>query len=108
LAFSQSFGIALAGVILMAAGFALPYAVMVVAAQKQYPREPAGPVALYTTLASVIPIAAIPLFGSALTEGYGEEALLGIAIFIGIAGLLQIKPTDRPLEPAEPGAPAAT
>ena len=77
LAFSQSFGIALLGVLLMAAGFALPYAVMIVAAQKQYPREPADPVALYTTVASVIPIAAIPLFGSALTEGYGEEALLG-------------------------------
>lgn len=108
LAFSQSFVVALIGVLLMAAGFALPYAVMIVAAQKQYPREPADPVALYTTLASVIPIATIPLFGSALSEGYGEEALLGIAIFIGIAGLLQIKPTDRPLEPADPPAPAAT
>ncbi len=91
----------------MAAGFALPYAVMIVAAQKQYPREPADPVALYTTVASIIPIAAIPLFGSALSEGYGEEALLGIAVFIGIAGLLNLKPTDRPLEEPEPVGEAA-
>jgi MFS family permease len=104
LSFSQSFAVALFGVIFMAAGFALPYAVMIVAAQKQYPREPADPVALYTTLASTIPIFSIPLFGSALSSGHGEEALLGIAIFIGIAGLLQIKPADRPLEPAAPEA----
>ena len=107
LAFSQSFVVALIGILLMAAGFALPYAVMIVAAQKQYPREPADPVALYTTLASAIPIFSIPLFGSALSNGYGEEALLGIAIFIGIAGMLQIKPAGLPLEDPEPESPPA-
>lgn len=104
LAFSQAFGVALAGVFLMAAGFALPYAVLIVAAQKQWPREPADPVALYTTIATVVPIVGIPLFGSALSEGYGEEALLGIAIFIGVAGLLNLKPADRPLEEPDPAA----
>ena len=107
LAFSQSFVVALLGVLLMAAGFALPYAVLIVAAQKQYPREPADPVALYTTVASIIPILAIPLFGAALSDGYGEESLLGIAIFIGVAGLLNLKPADQPLDqPLQPASPA--
>jgi hypothetical protein len=64
-------------------------------------------VALYTTLASAIPIVSIPLFGSALSNGHGEEALLGIAIFIAIAGMLQIKPAGLPLEDPEPEPPPA-
>lgn len=97
LAFSQSFGVALAGVLLMAAGFALPYAVMIVAAQRLYPPEPADPVALLTTFASGLPILIIPLFGAALTEGYGEESLLALAAFIAVAGFLNLKPADEPL-----------
>ena len=85
----------------MAAGFALPYAVMVVAAQRLYPDEPADPVSLLSAIGSALPIALIPLFGAALSEGYGEEALLAIAAFIALAGALNVKPADQPLQ-AEP------
>lgn len=98
IAFSQSFAVALPAVIAMGAGFALPYAVMIVAAQKLYPSEPADPVALLTTIASAVPVALIPVFGAALSDGHGEEALLLIAAFIAFAGLLNLKPADQPLE----------
>lgn len=100
LGIDKSFGVALFAVLAMAAGFALPYAVMIVAAQRMYPQEPADPVSLLTTVASALPIALIPLFGAALGDGYGEEALIAIAAFIALAGLLNLKPTDEPLEAA--------
>lgn len=97
IAFSQSFGVALAAVVLMAAGFALPYAVIIVAAQRLYPQEPAEPVALLTTVASAAPIALIPLFGIALADGLGEEALLAVAALIALAAALNIAAADEPL-----------
>ena len=102
IAFDQSFAVALLAVILMAAGFALPYAVMVVAAQALYPPEPADPVALLTTIASGIPIALIPVVGAALSEGYGEEVLLGLAAFIALAGVVNLRPADEPLAARQP------
>lgn len=45
IAFDQSLAVALPAVILIAAGFALPYAVMILAAQRLWPREPTEPVA---------------------------------------------------------------
>ena len=101
IAFDTSFPVALLAVLAMAAGFALPYAVMVVAAQRLYPAEPADPVSLLSAIGSAIPIALIPLFGAALSEGYGEEALLAIAAFIALAGALNVKPANQPLQ-AEP------
>ena len=93
---------ALLAVLAMAAGFALPYAVMVVAAQKPLPApSPPTPFRCSARSASAIPIALIPLFGAALSEGYGEEALLAIAAFIALAGALNVKPADQPLQ-AEP------
>ncbi len=89
--FDRSFGVALPAVILMAAGFAIPYAVMIVAAQRLYPREPADPVALMSAAGSAIPIAIIPLVGVALAGGWGEEAFAGLAVFVAIAGLANAK-----------------
>lgn len=97
IAFDTVFPVALLAVILMAAGFALPYAVMIVSAQRLYPEEPADPVAILSAVGSGIPIVLIPLFGAALSEGYGEEALIGIAAFIALCGLLNLKPANRPL-----------
>ncbi len=89
--FDRSFDVALPAVILMAAGFAIPYAVMIVAAQRLYPKEPADPVALMTAAGSAIPIAIIPLVGVALAGGWGEEAVAGIAVFVAFAGFMNAK-----------------
>jgi MFS family permease len=102
--FDRSFSVALPAVILMAAGFALPYAVIIVSAQRLYPKEPADPVALLSAAGSAIPIAIIPLVGVALGEGWGEEAFAGIAIFVAVAGLLNAKLPTK----AIPGGEVAT
>lgn len=101
IAIDRSFVVALPAVILMAAGFALPYAVMMVAAQRLYPKEPADPVALMTAAGSAVPIALIPLVGVALAGGWGEEALTGIAVFVAVAGFLNAKLPDRAIPGGE-------
>ena len=97
IAFDTSFAPSLLAVLAMAAGFALPYAVMIVSAQRLYPEEPAEPVSLLSAIGSALPIGLIPLFGAALSEGHGEEALIGIAAFIALCGLVNLKPANRPL-----------
>jgi len=105
LALDTSFAVAAPAVILMAAGFAIPYAVMVVSAQALYPQEPADPVSLLTTLACLLPIGLIPLMGAALSDGYGEEAFGALAILITAAAVVNLKPANEPLgEPAQPGS----
>ncbi len=101
IAIDRSFVVAAPAVILMAAGFALPYAVMMVAAQRLYPKEPADPVALMTAAGSAVPIALIPVVGVALAEGWGEEALAGIAVFVAIAGFLNGKLPKRAIPGGE-------
>jgi DHA1 family inner membrane transport protein len=99
--FDRSFAVALPAVILMAAGFAIPYAVMIVAAQRLYPREPADPVALMTAAGSAVPILIIPVVGVALSGGWGEEAFAAIAAFVAIAGLMNAKLPTRPIAGGE-------
>jgi hypothetical protein len=97
IAVHPSLGVALPAVIAMAAGFALPYAVMMVSAQRLFPPEPADPVALLTMLGTAVAIAAIPLVGAALSGGHGEEALLALAAFVALAGLANLRSSDRPI-----------
>jgi MFS family permease len=104
IAFDQSVAVALPAVVAIAAGFALPYAVMIVAAQRLWPAEPADPVALMSALGSAIPIILIPVFGAALSDGNGDAAFLAMAAFIAIAGLLNAR---LPHEPIAAGAEAA-
>jgi len=101
IAIDRSFAVALPAVIAMAAGFALPYAVMIVAAQRLYPKEPADPVALMTAAGSAIPIAIIPLVGVALAGGWGEEAFVAIAVFVAVAGFVNAKLPKRAIPGGE-------
>jgi hypothetical protein len=88
-------------VVAIAAGFALPYAVMIIAAQRLWPEEPADPVALMSALGSAIPIVLIPVFGAALSDGNGDAAFLAMAAFIAIAGLLNARLPRKPIGGAE-------
>ena len=96
-AFDQSVAIALPAVVAMAAGFALPYTVMMLAAQRLWPEEPADPVALLTTVGSAIPIAIIPVFGAALSDGNGDVAFLAMAAFVALAGFINARLPRKPI-----------
>ena len=102
IAFEQSLAIALPAVVLIAAGFALPYAVMILAAQRLWPQEPTDPVALMSLVGSAIPIAVIPLFGAALSDGNGDLAFIAMAIFIALAGLANARLPRKPIAAAAP------
>lgn len=82
-------------VLLMGVGFALPYAVMLVEAQWLFPAEPVAPLSLLTLLANAVPIAAIPLVGSALEAGRGDLALLVLAGVVAVAGVVNVRPPTR-------------
>jgi hypothetical protein len=81
----------------IAAGFALPNAVMMLAAQRLWPHEPADPVALMSMLGSGIPIAVIPVFGAALADGNGDIAFIAMAAFVALAGLLNARLPRKPI-----------
>ncbi|MGI9557038.1 MAG: MFS transporter [Solirubrobacterales bacterium] len=93
----SSFALALPAVLALGAGFALPYAQMLVDAQKLFPREPAEPLALLTMVALAVPIAAVPLVGMALDDGRGEFALAALAAFLALATLVNLRPTGLPV-----------
>jgi len=103
IAFDQSVAPAFAAVVLIAAGFALPYTVMIVAAQRIWPEEPADPVALLSACGSAIPILVIPVFGAALSDGNGDLAFLLMAGFVALAGFANAKLPHEPI----PGSTAA-
>jgi hypothetical protein len=87
--------------LLAGAGFALPYAVMMVEGQGLFPPEPVAPLSLLLLIANSVPMIAIPLMGSAMAGGDGESAMLAIAAFIALAGLLNLRPpTHRIQAPA--------
>jgi len=105
IAFDQSVITAFVAVVLIAAGFALPYTVMIIAAQRLWPEEPADPVALLTAFASGLPIIIIPLFGAALSDGNGDVAFLIMAVIVAVAGLLNTKLPQKAI-PGSSAAPA--
>lgn len=63
-----------------------------------FPAEPVAPLSLLTLLTNAVPIAAIPIVGSALEAGGGELAFGVLAALVAVAGLLNIRPpTDEAL-----------
>ena len=98
LALDQGFLVVLAAVILMGAGFALPYAVMMIEGQWLFPAVPVAPISLLVLFANAVPIVAIPVVGAALQGGDGEEALLALAALVAVAGLLNLRPPSHQIE----------
>jgi len=85
--------------VLMACGFALPYARMMIEAQRLFPPEPAQPTALLTMAGSAVAIGAIPVLGAVLNEGEGELGFLVLAAFVAIAGFANLRPVDTEIVP---------
>ena len=97
LVIESSVTLAIPAVIALGAGFALPYAQMLVDGQKLFPSEPAEPLALLTIVAMAMPIAVIPLIGLALDEGEGQLAFAAIGVFLAIALIANLRPTGIPV-----------
>ena len=79
-------------------GFALPYGIAVARAQRLYPSEPTEPVALVTLVGSAVPVPLVPLIGALLDDGYGAEVFLGLAVIVALAGALNLRFAEGPLE----------
>ncbi len=90
LAASSSLAVALVSVVLMGVGFALPYAVMVDAAQRLYPGRATATLAVVQTGPNVVPMVVIPIVGAALDNGHAPLALILLAAFVAIAALLNL------------------
>jgi predicted MFS family arabinose efflux permease len=90
LAASSSLAVGLIAVVLMGVGFALPYAVMVDAAQRLFPQRATATLALVQTGPNVVPMVVIPLVGSALDHGHAPLAFILLAAFVAVAAVLNL------------------
>lgn len=75
-------------VVLLGAGFALPYALMIERAQRLFPDSPAAGIALLQTGPNVVPMVVVPLVGAALDSGHGSAAFLALAVFVALVALV--------------------
>ncbi|HXV34241.1 MAG TPA: MFS transporter [Gaiellaceae bacterium] len=98
LALGDSLGSASVAVVAAGIGFAIPYGIAVVQAQRLYPSEPTEPVALVTLVGTAVPVPLVPLIGSLLDDGYGTEVFLGLALVVAVAGALNLRPVEGSIE----------
>jgi MFS family permease len=87
---------AIAGVVLIGVSISLPASLVYDEGENVLPGRPLGGLGLIVTGASVFPIAAIPLVGSAMGSGDGEAAFLALAAFAALSGLANAKPATPP------------
>lgn len=88
-------GGAVAAIVLMGVGFALPYATMFDEGERLLADDPVLSLTFLTVGANATPIWAIPVIGSALSAGHGEAAFLVLAGFVALAGLANLRPAVR-------------
>jgi MFS family permease len=102
LAVSRSVPVATVSVLLMGAGFALPYAVMIDAAERLFPGKAAATLAIAQTGPNVVPIIVIPLVGSALSSGHGKWAFLILAAFVAAVAVVNLRQPPESKSESEP------
>lgn len=91
LAVSRSVTVASLAVVLLGAGFALPYAVMIDMAERVFPGRAAATLTLVQTGPNVVPIFVIPLIGSALGSHEGTPAFLILAAFVAAVAIVNLR-----------------
>ena len=101
IAVDRSVAVVTIAVVLMACGFALPYARMMIEAQQLFPAEPAQPTALLTMLGTAVPIVSVPLLGAVLNEGEGDLGFLFLGLLVLIAGLANLRPVHAEIVPRD-------
>jgi MFS family permease len=99
LALDDSLALVVVAVLATGVGFAVPYGMAMVQAQRLYPTEPTEPVALVTLVGTAIPVPLVPLIGSLLDEGHGSEVFLALAAVVAVSGALNLRPVTGSLEP---------
>jgi predicted MFS family arabinose efflux permease len=95
LAATDSVALALIAVLLMGIGFALPYAVMVDAAQRLFPDRATATMAIVQTGPNVVPMFVIPLVGTALDHRHAPFAFVLLAVFVAATALLNLTRPGR-------------
>jgi predicted MFS family arabinose efflux permease len=96
---------ALLWVIMMGAGFALPYALVVERAQRLFPDSRAEVIAFLQTGPNIVPMIVVPIIGAALDAGNGPAAWLAIAAFLVVAAAVNAgRPPAEAVSPARPAA----
>jgi hypothetical protein len=88
----------------MGAGFALPYAVMVDAAQRLFPERATSTLAIVQTGPNVVPMFVIPLVGSALDHHHPAPAFVLLAAFVALAGVTNLSAPRSPALSAQRAA----
>ena len=99
LALDDSLGFAVVAVIAAGIGFAVPYGIAIVQAERLYPAEPTEPVALVSLIGTAIPVPLVPVVGSLLDDGHGAEVFLTLAALVAFAGIVNLRPVEGSLEP---------
>jgi predicted MFS family arabinose efflux permease len=92
LAFTASFGAALLAVVLQAIGLGLPYPLFYDEAERILPDRPLAGMGLLQIGANAFPIPVVPLVGAALASGDEKAAFLGLAGFVALTAVLNLKP----------------
>jgi MFS family permease len=87
LAIDRELPFAIAAVVLMGIGYALPYAPLFDAGERVFSETPVGSLSMFTFAANVSPMLLIPIVGAALEGADGEFVLLALAAFV-IASLV--------------------
>lgn len=96
-AFDPVTAVSICAVILLATGFGIPYATALTEAQQLYPPAPGEPVALMTLAAMIPPIIVIPIVGHMISRGDGDLAWAGLAAFLVVAMLANLRRTGIPV-----------
>jgi MFS family permease len=99
LALERTVAFAWVAVVAAGIGFAIPYGIAIVQAQRLYPSEPTEPVALVTLVGTAVPVPLVPLVGSLLDAGHGTAVFLGLAAVCAVGGALNLRPVEGSLEP---------
>ena len=103
MALDRGLAYAIAAVLLMGVGYALPYAPLFDAGERVFPRTPVGSLSMFTFAANISPMLLIPLVGAALEGADGEFVLLMLAGFVMGAMLVNLNAPQLQSEKAPGG-----
>lgn len=96
--------VAAASMVAMGVGFSLPYAATVEQLALRFPDARVPALAFSVGWVDFVPLVAVPIVGSALAGGEGEEAWLILAALVVAAGLVNLPPRSAARRVAQPQA----
>jgi hypothetical protein len=88
--------LAVVGVVLAGAGFAIPYAPMYDEAARLFADARVAAIGLFSVGGNLLPLVATPPFGAAIASGHGDLAFVALAAVSLLAGLVNLRPVAPP------------